>query len=276
MVTLGTGSLALAIGIYGFFSYGKEVRSGFVALIIVGASTLLLTVLPNEPKLAKGMTYGSVVFEISSAAAQSIVDGSLVRDSLSPPSCDKVQTSQVQCVRDSKLLPSAIATAISIASCIVIAARLTWLLARGKSGRHLLDEVWRAFAVGTLTIFAQSVVKWSSAGRLSLIDVAWTLVLYVVLIATSVIGFSPRLRLHLTGWIASRGAASSSASQMAQLLGADSIAEDVMKLSQTLLRCVASNALRPSDLKGTIIANDIYERTRPAQIGEIDAFVSHS
>lgn len=60
-VTLGTGSLAVAIGLYGYFRYGKGVRSGFVALVILGASTLFLTVLPNERKLAKGMTSAAVL-----------------------------------------------------------------------------------------------------------------------------------------------------------------------------------------------------------------------
>lgn len=218
------------------------------------------------------MSYATLLFEISSAAAQTFVGVFPEQGLRQPPPCG------IWCeyTHNRSLLPVLLAALGSILSCVLIALRLIWLLIHRTSGRHLLDAVWKAFGVGTLTILAQSLVKWGWAGRLSSADAGLTLLLYVVLIAVSMLGFSPRLRLRLTGWIAMRGAASSSASQMAQLMGANSVTDDVMRTSQKLLRCVAFNALRPSDFEGSVFPEDARARTRPAQIGEIDAFLSHS
>lgn len=96
----------------------------------------------------------------------------------------------------------------------------------------------------------------------------------VLLFVFGLFGLYPAARARCIAWLAIRSEASASAASLSQLMGAGKPA-DVIRTAQEQLRCVPANMLRLIDLSTDVIPFDIVERTRPAQIGEIDAFVSH-
>lgn len=96
----------------------------------------------------------------------------------------------------------------------------------------------------------------------------------VLLFVLGLLGLYPSMRARLIAWLAIRGEASASAASLAQVMGAGKPA-DVIRTVQARLRCVPAHMLRLVDISSDVIPFDVAERTRPAQIGEIDAFVSH-
>lgn len=89
------------------------------------------------------------------------------------------------------------------------------------------------------------------------------------------LGLAPRARAWLIGRLAVRGEASASGASISHLLGAGTPA-DVLRAAQERLRCVPGNLLRLEDIATDVIPHDTAERSRAAQLGEVDAFVSHS
>lgn len=271
VITLGTGTLAIVLGCVGTYVFPAEVRNAFIALLVAGLSALLLSVLPTERRTVTLVCCAAFLLELLG----SIMPYILLQTRDPPSSCGKEQYLTCAFTSRRDLMPRVLTAFIAMGVYFAVALRLGWLLAHRQSGRHMLDAVWQAYGLSCIVSSAQRIANWALDGRSSAANAAATAVMLFVLAATSCIGLSQHLRSRLIGWISSRGAAGSSATKMAQLMGAGST-KDVMKTSQELLRSVDFSLLRSTDWDPTQIPGDALSRTRPAHIGEIDAFVSHS
>lgn len=269
VITLLAGGVCLVVGCLGSSLVGATSRRVFNAVLIVGSAGLLLAVLPTERRLVQAVC--SVMLFV-------LLLGSLTQLGtvwLRPPraACGKLRPLQCALERDRGMLPSLAASLVVISVWLACALRLGWLLARCPSGRHLLNSVWRAVGVSVLVFAVQSIAIWERrAAEATAKGVASNIAILAMLLVVVAISVLPRTRARLTGWLASRGAASLSASQIAQLLGAGS-ADETMRLSSELLRSVPFNNMRASDFLADAGPMDLRARTQPAHIGEIDAFV---
>lgn len=273
VTTLLVGTIGAAVSCIILMLYAGNLSRTFHAILLACVSTLLLSVLPTERTLIKIVCITTLLLFLFGGLVQ-LYSGRLRRRPASTR-CGELDTFQCAFLADLDLLPLVISSLLGIGGCLVIALRLTWLLAHRPSSRHLLDAVWSAFGMGTFVLAIRIVVLHHLAmadEAATDADIVSTVLILIILAAICSMCFSTRLRLRLTGWLASRGAANSSASMMAQLMGAGS-AKQVLRLSQALLRSVSFDVLRPSDLSGPMIPADARARTRPAHIGEIDAFV---
>lgn len=274
VVTLLAGSSCLALGCIGSYFYAGSIRRVFMAVLILGNAGLLLSVLPSERKLVQ------IVCLIMLAI---LLLGSLVQLGtvwLGPPSaaCGELRPLPCALKHNRSRLPVLFSSLLVITVWLACSLRLGWLLARRRSGRHLLERVWHAVGVSVLAFSVQCAILWDWSGRAAEATaqgVAFNVTTHALLLVVTAISFLPRARARLTGWLASHGAANSSASRMAQLLGAGP-ADDTMRRSKELLRSIAFNAMRASDFTPDNVVADAHARTQPAHIGEIDAFVCRS
>jgi hypothetical protein len=154
-------------------------------------------------------------------------------------------------------------------------------------GRKACDSLWRLMGwtmfcwalQDTLRIITGSMPIWAD-GEGNDSHPIWEPILYILVeIVLGVIFLSPGTRERAQAVLSRRGHEVNVASLIAGFLGGSADEEGVLKDSKRFFRFIYLSDLTFEDMLGATSgtrSQDVFLRSQPAHLGEIDAFVSHS
>jgi hypothetical protein len=163
----------------------------------------------------------------------------------------------------------------------------TWF----KPARKACDMLWRLMGWTRLCWAAQDVLRiiaglvpvlegWGFNGHPNDSHPIWEFCLYLLadLLCASIF-LSPRTRERVQAVLSRQGHEVNVASLIAGFLGGNADEEGVRKDSQKLFRYIFLRDLTYDDMLAATAgtrSQDVFRRSQPALLGEVDAFVSHS
>jgi hypothetical protein len=252
----------------------------FISTLLISLAVMLLSVLPNERRTIGFTAALALVLQITGVCSSSIsiqrvfasIRGARARrDGGAPADLDvSREYVPVQDIWVRELIVSIYCICVVVFG--VSALYVLRSLLKHRCTRYTLESVWSAMGVVFITYASYSLVEaivlpFYVSDRPPQIDALQTFAIVATLV-TGVGMLSVRARARLMGWVAARCESSSVAVHMAMLMGGGSV--DVMRNATSRLRAVSAELLKPTDLAGDLVARDVFLRSRPAHIGEID------
>ena len=233
-------------------------------IAVCGIAILLLAVLPTDDRVILLVTRGLTVFF---AAFVPLVGVRMVRH-VHHGTCEL----EVVCGAWSVFFIGPL-----LVNFAVLVVRLAALLRHGVRGRPLLDRLWLAYGHWQL---------WLAYGPLCEIVVhatrgAWDRAAVGVIGVIVMVGLGgtvarPGFRMRAQSWLVSRGGMSvSTAAAIAALVGNTKI-DAALEMAQTSFRCITLDKISREEMADRSPNLELYTRSTPARLGEVDAFLSHS
>ncbi|KAJ1638877.1 hypothetical protein T492DRAFT_1139811 [Pavlovales sp. CCMP2436] len=289
--------VAIGVGVFSVVYKGPIILSA--ALIMVGPSFLFLalSLTPVETHLVKLGIVLSIVVEIFFAAViqgpvimhtEETFDRVMAGGSLS----DKCTLSYGTLLYDADLrqvpcwylvAKNTIAFVISL-MCVVQAARLALSLRACVPGRQRLDNLWLiggetifvaglVFSVGLILGAAANAIHFQTREA----HLYWIpeIVNAVWMSSFGIFLLRDRYRRYILAWFMSRSEAATTAVGLAALLGRKP-ASEVQARAQALFRFVTLDLVTYEDMEDSNPNAALYGLSKPASMGGVDAFVSHS
>lgn len=161
------------------------------------------------------------------------------------------------------------------------ALALAVALGRALPARAVLRALWASAACAGLFSFAAlSALSLGLALAAGLHELAPELLAVHATLAfeglvVGALALSPRFRTRVHAWLASRAEGVSAAATISSVLGTHSV-ESVLPTAQDAFRCISLDELALADISSAEPDIALYRRSRPAALGEVDAFISHS
>lgn len=248
---LSLGALALARGRVG----GLWLLSVSIGLRNMSVSALLLTLLPTSNRAIRW------------AARVAVGVGFILLGSIA------LVTWRAYLARDRLGAVSGLALALLQACCISAVAGALW----DQKVGHLLERLWRIWGChlsgeGCVKLIV-TMTRIALCGCFDPIELwDWASAAVCLLLAGLV---HSRCYTRVQAWLASKGGRVATAASIAALIE-DSSAHDLVLSACTRFRYVTLDKVKEEEMAKAAPDPGLHDRSRPARLQEIDAFVSHS
>lgn len=276
-VTAGCISITIAITCTLLLPVHAYISIVGVMLLYPSAFMLLLALLPTESRKVNLVAKACLVLACGLTIVY-IVDVYIYFTTY----CDSSTWPTAAC----KILAEGwgVLTIFQAALTAYVAVRLGWATlfstSKTSSTRALLDLCWRvggesclAFAtinMAWLGVYVGALGKESDEAYIGVV-----LALPIVQVVTGVFVVRPGVRMCVQAWLTARGHAVSTAASIAALIGRRS-PEVVIQEAESRFRAISLADLDEADIASSTPDQSVFNKSKPARLGEVDAFLSHS
>ncbi|KAG8457571.1 hypothetical protein KFE25_003725 [Diacronema lutheri] len=158
-------------------------------------------------------------------------------------------------------------------------AHLLWRLRRKASVFQRVDAIWVAFSASWFLPGLSAVIAFTTGTYISDLAVEFqSEASGVTMLFFSLLGMSKGVRRRAHGWLASIGGETSAAVTISTMFAGGGLRadEDMLARTHATLCSVSAAHVTLAAFCSSESADELFDATSPARLGEIDAFISHS
>ena len=157
-------------------------------------------------------------------------------------------------------------------------AHLLWRLRRKASVFQRVDAIWVAFSASWFLPGLSAVIAFTTGTYISDLAVEFqSEASGVTMLFFSLLGMSKGVRRRAHGWLASIGGETSAAVTISTMFAGGGLRadEDMLARTHATLCSVSAAHVTLAAFCSSESADELFDATSPARLGEIDAFISH-
>ena len=157
-------------------------------------------------------------------------------------------------------------------------AHLLWRLRRKASVFQRVDAIWVAFSASWFLPGLSAVIAFTTGTYISDLAVQFqSEASGVTMLFFSLLGMSKGVRRRAHGWLASIGGETSAAVTISTMFAGGGLRadEDMLARTHATLCSVSAAHVTLAAFCSSESADELFDATSPARLGEIDAFISH-